>query len=58
MRADDSHHVVQAARRRSEQTRQRALTALQRMDTPASASPSTPSHVRLASPGVGVRPSW
>jgi|SRR5215470_10893727 len=32
MRADNSHHVVQAAQRRAEQTRQRAVTALRRMD--------------------------
>ena len=32
MRADNSHHVIAAAHRRSEQTRQRAVTALRRMD--------------------------
>jgi hypothetical protein len=32
MRADNTHHVVAAARRRAEQTRQRAVTALRRMD--------------------------
>lgn len=32
MRADNTHHVIAAARRRSEQTRQRAITALRRMD--------------------------
>ncbi|MDX3110019.1 DUF6262 family protein [Nonomuraea angiospora] len=32
MRADNTHHVVAAARRRSEQTRQRAIAALRRMD--------------------------
>lgn len=32
MRADNSHHVVAAARRRAEQTRQRAVAALRRMD--------------------------
>ena len=32
MRADNSHHVVQAAQRRALQTRQRAVTALRRMD--------------------------
>jgi hypothetical protein len=32
MRADNSHHVVQAAQRRAQQTRRRAVTALRRMD--------------------------
>lgn len=32
MRADNTHHVVEAARRRAEQTRQRAVAALRRMD--------------------------
>ncbi|SRR5712692_9858606 len=32
MRADNSHHVIQAAQRRAQQTRQRAVTALRRMD--------------------------
>ena len=32
MRADNSRHVIAAARRRAEQTRQRAVTALRRMD--------------------------
>jgi Family of unknown function (DUF6262) len=32
MRADNSHHVIASARRRAEQTRQRALAALRRLD--------------------------
>lgn len=32
MRADNTHHITAAARRRAEQTRQRALAALRRMD--------------------------
>jgi hypothetical protein len=32
MRADNSHHVIQAAQRRAQQTRQRAVTALRLMD--------------------------
>ena len=32
MQADNSRHVIAAARRRAEQTRQRALAALRRMD--------------------------
>ena len=32
MRADNSRHIVAAARRRAEQARQRAVTALRRMD--------------------------
>jgi len=32
MRADNTHHVVAAARRRAEQTRERAVSALRRLD--------------------------
>jgi len=32
MRADNSRHVIAAARRRAEQTRGRAVAALRRMD--------------------------
>lgn len=32
MRADNTRHVVQAAQRRAQQTRQRAVTTLRRMD--------------------------
>ena len=32
MRADNSRHIIAAARRRAEQARQRAITALRRMD--------------------------
>src|SRR5258708_29672266 len=32
MRSDNSRHIVAAARRRTQQTRQRAITALRRMD--------------------------
>ena len=32
MRADNSYHVIAAARRRAKQTRQRAIAALRRMD--------------------------
>jgi len=32
MQADNSHHIVAAARRRAEQTRQRAIAALRHMD--------------------------
>lgn len=32
MRADNTHHVIAAARRRAEQTRERAVAALRRMD--------------------------
>jgi hypothetical protein len=32
MRADNSHHVIAAARRRAEQTRERAIAELRRMD--------------------------
>jgi hypothetical protein len=33
MRTDNSRHLIAAARRRAEQTRQRAVTALRRMDS-------------------------
>ncbi|MGH3831617.1 MAG: DUF6262 family protein [Pseudonocardiaceae bacterium] len=33
MRADNSHHVIASARRRAEQTRERAVAALRRLDT-------------------------
>jgi len=33
MRADNTHHVIAAAQRRAEQTRQRAIAALRHMDT-------------------------
>jgi hypothetical protein len=32
MRADNSHHVIGSARRRAEQTRERAVAALRRLD--------------------------
>jgi hypothetical protein len=32
MRADNTHHILAAAQRRAEQTRQRAVAALRRMD--------------------------
>jgi hypothetical protein len=32
MRADNSHHIVEAARRRATQTRERAVAALRRLD--------------------------
>ncbi|GGT30664.1 DUF6262 family protein [Nonomuraea spiralis] len=32
MRADNTHHIVDAARRRAEWTRQRAIAALRRID--------------------------
>src|SRR5215470_10729082 len=53
MRADNSHHVVQAAQRRAEQTRQRAVTALRRMD-------ATGQHITFdaVSRAAGVSRSW
>ena len=53
MRADNSQHLVDAARRRAQATRRRALTALRRWTTPEPPSPSTPSPARRASPGPG-----
>jgi hypothetical protein len=37
MRADNAHHIVLAARRRAEQARQRAITALRRMNATGAA---------------------
>jgi len=37
MPADNTHHIVLAARRRAEQARQRAVTALRRMNTTGAA---------------------
>lgn len=37
MRADNSHHVIDAARRRAQATRRRAISALRRMDNAGSA---------------------
>ena len=53
MRADNSRHVIAAARRRAEQTRQRAVTALRRMD--ATGQPITFDAVSRA---AGVSRSW
>ena len=53
MRADNSRHVIAAARRRAEQTRQRAVTALRRMD--ATGQRITSDSVSRA---AGVSRSW
>ena len=53
MQADNSRHVIAAARRRAEQTRQRAVTTLRRMD--ATGQPITFNAVSRA---AGVSRSW
>jgi len=53
MQADNSRHVIAAARRRAEQTRQRAVTTLRRMD--ATGQPITFDAVSRA---AGVSRSW
>lgn len=53
MRADNSRHLVAAARERAERTRQRAVTALRRMD--ASGTPITFDTVAHQ---AGVSRSW
>lgn len=53
MQADNSRHVIAAARRRAEQTRQRAVTTLRRMD--AAGQPITFDAVSRA---AGVSRSW
>ena len=53
MRADNSHHVIQAAKLRAQQTRQRTVTALRRMD--AAGEPIT---FDAVSREAGVSRSW
>ena len=53
MRADNSRHVIAAAQRRAEQTRQRAVAALRRMD----AAGQRISFNSVSRTGRGVR-SW
>ena len=53
MRADNSHHLIDAARRRSQATRRRAVAAYVAWTTAGRPSPSTPSPARRASPGHG-----
>ena len=53
MRTDNSRHVIAAARRRAEQTRQRAVTALRRMD--ATGQRIT---IDAVSRAAGVSRSW
>jgi hypothetical protein len=53
MRTDNSRHVIAAARRRAEQTRQRAVTTLRRMD--ATGQPITFDAISRA---AGVSRSW
>jgi hypothetical protein len=43
MRADNSAHIIAAARRRSDDARRRAVTALRRLDADGQPSPSAPS---------------
>jgi hypothetical protein len=53
VQADNSHHVIAAARRRAEQTRQRAIAALRRMD-------ATGQHITFDAVAreAGVSRSW
>lgn len=53
MRADNSRHVADAARRRSQQTRQRATAALRRMD-----AAGQPVSISAVSREAGVSRSW
>jgi Family of unknown function (DUF6262) len=53
MRADNTGHLVAAARSRAEQTRQRAVAALRRMD-----STGTPISVEAVARHAGVSRSW
>jgi hypothetical protein len=53
MRADNSRHLIAAARRRAEQTRLRAITALRRMD-----STGAPIDFDTVAREAGVSRSW
>ena len=53
MRADNSHHVIDAARRRSQTTRRRAVAALRRMD-----NTGLPVTVDALAREAGVSRSW
>jgi len=53
MRSDNSHHVIAAARQRSQATRRRALTALRRLDTAG-----TPINFDVVAREAQVSRSW
>lgn len=53
MRADNTHHLTEAARRRAQATRRRAVAALRRMDT--SGMPIT---INALAREAGVSRSW
>jgi small-conductance mechanosensitive channel len=53
MRADNSRHIIAAARRRAEQARQRAITALRRMD-----NTGQPVTFEAVAATAGVSRSW
>jgi hypothetical protein len=53
MRADNSHHLVAAARRRSQTTRDNAVRALRRLDTAG-----RPITVEAVAREAGVSRSW
>lgn len=53
MRVDNSHHVIAAARRRAEQTRDRAIATLRRMD-----ATSRPINFDTVAREAGVSRSW
>lgn len=56
MRADNSRHIIAAARHRTDQTRQRAIAALRRMDATGNLSTSTASPAKPASHVPGATP--
>ena len=53
MRADNTHHLITAARRRASVTRKRAVTALRRMDTAG-----TPITINAVAKQARVSRSW
>jgi AraC-like DNA-binding protein len=53
MRADNSHHVIDAAHRRSQATRHRAVAALRRMD-----NTGLPVTIDALAREAGVSRSW
>jgi hypothetical protein len=53
MRADNSHHVIAAARRRSQATKRRAVAALRRID-----NAGTPVNFQAVAREAEVSKSW
>ena len=57
MRADNTRHIIDAARQRHELTRAKAIQALRTLDAAGTPSHSRPSPARRWYPGHGYMPS-